>query len=170
MSPSPNTNGNKDSALTAQKGINQVFQGQERCCKRHYSVLYGWVTFHRVCVCVPYIVFIRQGMCVCFHVLAVVENAAMIMDVRVSNSFSSFPDICWEAWLSGHLTTLSLGFEGTFVLLSLVAAPAHIPNNGGGSFLSTPSPARIICRLFDGRSDWCQGIRHYSSDLLFSSI
>jgi len=38
MSPSPNTNGNKDSALTTQRGINQVSQGQEKCCEWHYFI------------------------------------------------------------------------------------------------------------------------------------
>ena len=34
----------------------------------------------------------------------------------------------------------------------------------------TPSPAFIVCRLFDdGHSDWCEVISHYSFDLHFSN-
>ena len=35
---------------------------------------------------------------------------------------------------------------------------------------STPSPAFIVCRLFDeGHSDWCEVISHCSFDLHFSN-
>ena len=37
------------------------------------------------------------------------------------------------------------------------------------SLFSTPSPAFIVCRLFDdGHSDWCEVISHCSFDLHFS--
>ena len=39
-----------------------------------------------------------------------------------------------------------------------------------GSLFSTPSPAFIVCRLFDdGHSDQCEVISHYSFDLHFSN-
>ena len=38
-----------------------------------------------------------------------------------------------------------------------------------GSFFSTPSPAFIVCRPFDGHSDWCEVISHCSFDLHFSN-
>ena len=38
------------------------------------------------------------------------------------------------------------------------------------SLFSTPSPAFIVCRLFDdGHSDWCEVVSHCSFDLHFSS-
>ena len=38
------------------------------------------------------------------------------------------------------------------------------------SLFSTPSPAFIVCRLFDdGHSDWCEVISHGSFDLHFSN-
>ena len=38
------------------------------------------------------------------------------------------------------------------------------------SLFSTPSPAFIVCRLFDdGHSDWCEVISHCSFDLYFSN-
>ena len=38
------------------------------------------------------------------------------------------------------------------------------------SLFSTPSPAFIVCRLFDdGHSDWCEVIPHCSFDLYFSN-
>ena len=43
------------------------------------------------------------------------------------------------------------------MLLPLVAAPVYIPTTlYEGSLLSTPSPAFVICRLFnDGHSEQC---------------
>ena len=39
------------------------------------------------------------------------------------------------------------------------------------SLFSIPSPAFIVCRLFDdGHSDWCEVICHYSFDLHFSNL
>ena len=39
-----------------------------------------------------------------------------------------------------------------------------------GSFFSTPSPAFIVCRLFNnGHSDWCEVMAHCSFDLHFSN-
>ena len=40
-----------------------------------------------------------------------------------------------------------------------------------GSLFSAPSPAFVICRLFnDGHSDWCEVVPHCSFDLRFSKI
>ena len=45
-----------------------------------------------------------------------------------------------------------------------------LPSVQEHSLFSTPSPAFIICRLFDdGHSDWCEGISHCSFDLQFSN-
>ena len=38
-----------------------------------------------------------------------------------------------------------------------------------GSFFSTPSPAFVVCRPFDGHSHWCEVISHCSFDLHFSN-
>ena len=45
-----------------------------------------------------------------------------------------------------------------------MAVPIYIPPTVyEGSLFSTPSPAFIVCRLFDeGHSDWCEVISHCS--------
>ena len=56
-------------------------------------------------------------------------------------------------------------------MFSIVFAPIYVPTNSVGRFVfSTPSPAFVICRLFnDSHSDWCEVVPHCSSDLHFSN-
>ena len=46
--------------------------------------------------------------------------------------------------------------------MSIVVAPSYIPISSVGGFsFSKPSPAFIVCRLFeDDHSDWCKVIPH----------
>jgi len=64
------------------------------------------------------------------------------------------------------------GFIPSFVRKSLYHLPEWLyeftfpPTVQEHSLFSTPSPAFIVCRLFDeGRSDWCEVISHCSFDL-----
>ena len=51
-------------------------------------------------------------------------------------------------------------FWGTSILFSLVAVPIYIPTNSvGGLPFPTPSPAFVICRLFN--DDFLTGVRWY---------
>ena len=52
-----------------------------------------------------------------------------------------------------------------------MAVSIYIPTNSARALpFSTPSPAFIVCRLFDdGHSDWCEVIAHCSFDLHFSN-
>ena len=56
------------------------------------------------------------------------------------------------------------------MLSSIVAVSIYIPTNSARcSLFSTPSPAFIVCRLFDdGHFDWCEVISHCSFYLHFS--
>ena len=83
-----------------------------------------------------------------------------------------FPQgICLGVGLLGHMMVLFLVFKGISILSSIVAILIYISTNSARAFLfSTPSPAFIICRLFDdGHSDWCEVISHCSFDLHFSN-
>ena len=73
--------------------------------------------------------------------------------------------------IDGHMVVLFLVFKGISILSSTVAVSIYIPTNSArGLPFSTPSPAFIVCRLFDnGHSDWCEVISHCSFDLHFSN-
>ena len=89
----------------------------------------------------------------CFHVLFIVYLAAVDIWVIVSSRF-------WSSRLRGpvvgqpdHMVAQFLPFNGTSILLSLVAVTSlHTTNTIEGTDFSTPS-ACIVCRHFaDGQS------------------
>ena len=57
------------------------------------------------------------------------------------------------------------------MLFSIVVVPVYIPTKSvGGVLFSIPSPAFIVCRVFDdGHSVQCEVIPHCSFDSHFSS-
>ena len=103
----------------------------------------------------------------CFHVLAIVNSAAVNTGVHVSFFNFDFLRVyawewyCWVIWwfYSYFLRNLHTIFH------SGCAPTVHV-----GSFFSIPSPEFIVCRLFDdGHFDQCEVISHCSFDLHFSN-
>ena len=70
-----------------------------------------------------------------------------------------------------HMVVLFILFKGISILFSIVVVSVCIPTSSVRGFLfSTPSPAFIICRLFDdGHSDQHELIPYCGFDLHFSN-
>ena len=133
------------------------------------SFFYGWVVFR--CIYVPRLLypFICQWAFRLFACLGYCEQCCYEHSGKCIFLNYSFVLIYAQEW--DHMVILFLVFWGTSILFSTLAAPIYIPTNSVGGFsFSTPSPAFLICRLFnDCHSDWCQVVPHCSFDLHFSN-
>ena len=132
---------------------------------------YGLVIFH--CVYEPHF-FIHSsvnGHQGSFHVLAIVNSAAMNNGIHVSFSILVSLGYMPRSGIAGSygdfipsfLRNLPTIFHSGFINL-------HSHQQCECSLFSTPSPAFNVCRLFDeGHSDWYELMSHCSSDLQFSN-
>ena len=69
-----------------------------------------------------------------FHVLAIVNSAAMNTGVHVSFSVAVSSGISPIVGLLGHMVVLFLVFEGISVLFSIMAVSIYIPTNSARGF------------------------------------
>ena len=108
----------------------------------------------------------------CFHVLAIVNSAAVNNWIHVSFSILVSSEYMPRNGISGSYGGFIPSFfkESPYLLpqwLYKFTFPSTVQEH---SLFSTPYPAFIICRLFDdGHSDWCEVISHCGFDLHFSN-
>ena len=81
-----------------------------------------------------------------FHVLAIVNSAAMNIGVCMTSSVMVPHGICPVVGLLGHMVVLFLVFKGISILSSIVAVSIYIPTNSarGFPFLHTLSSILFV--------------------------
>ena len=107
----------------------------------------------------------------CFHVLAIVNSAAMSNGVHVSFSISVSSGFMPRSGIVGsYAGFIPSILRNPHTIFHSGCINLHTHQQWKCSLFSPPSPAFIVCRLFDdGQSDWCEVISHCSFDLHFSN-
>ena len=104
----------------------------------------------------------------CFHVLAIVNSAAKNNGIYVSFSILVSSGYMPRSGITGSYDGFIHSFLRNLHIVLMVVSILFLPTVQENSLFSTPSPAFIVCRLFDdGRSDWCEVVSHCSFDLHF---
>ena len=104
-----------------------------------------------------------------FRVLAIINSAVVNIEIHVSFSVLISSGYMPRSGISrsygGFIPSFLRSLHTVFQMFQFTFPPAM--QEGFLSF--TPSPAFIVCRLFDdGHSDWCEVVSHCRFDFHFS--
>ena len=106
-----------------------------------------------------------------FHVLAIVNNTSVNIEIHVSFSFMVSSGYTPSSGIGGlYCSFIASFFRHLHTVCHSGCTNLIYHQQCKSFFFSMPSPAFIVCGLFDdGHSDQCEIIPHYSFDLHFSN-
>ena len=137
-----------------------------------FHSFYGLVVFHCIYYHIFFIYSSVNGHLGCFHVLVIVNSAAMNTGMHVSFRIMFFSRYMPRSGIAGSYGNRFFQFfkETPYCSPQWLHQFTFPPAMKEGSLFSTPSPAFVICRLFKGgHSDQCEVIPYCSFDFHFSN-
>ena len=107
----------------------------------------------------------------CFHVLVLVNSAAVNIGVHVSFSVWVSSGYMLRSGIAGSYGGFIPGYlRGLYTIFHSGCISLHSHQQCKSVPFSPHCPQHIVCRLFDGgHSDWCEVVSHCSFDLHFSN-
>ena len=112
-----------------------------------------------------------DGQLGCFHVLAIVNSAAMNNGIHVPFSILVSSGYMSRSGIAGSYSNFIPSFLRTLHTVFIVAVSIYISINTARAFpfLHTLSNTYCLYTFDNDHSDWCEVIPHCSFDLHFSS-